>query len=506
MAEAFIVGAVRTAVGKRNGGLSGVHPVDLGGACPARAGGPDRDRPGRGRRRDHGVRLADRPADLRHRPERLAVGGPARERARRHHRPAVRVLPAGGALRRPGRDVRHAGPGGRGRRGEHEHRPDGLVRHAWPMEAGMPAAVRPGLAGALRGPGDLPVPRRPADLREVGHQAEPAGGVRPGEPPARGPRHRRGPVRLGRSCRWTASAQDEGPRRDTSLEKMAGLAPLREDWEITAAVASQISDGAGALLIASEAALRRHGLTPLARIARAGRGRRRPGVHADRRRSRRPSKALGRAGLKVGDIDVFEVNEAFAPGAASPGREDTGASLDRTNPNGGAIALGHPLGATGAILMTKLRARAAAHRRPVRPADHVRGRRPGQRHDRRAGLASRLDQSPASVNSSRPCRAEIGSRRSSRCYRLTTMRLASNVGVLTATLASAVALRHGTASGASGNGSPTVQQVVQRQLRALVIAPGSRPEFRLPGRVLQGPGHPARHCLHPQLRPGPRSM
>src|SRR5260370_34366483 len=60
-------------------------------------------------------------------------------------------------------------------------------------------------------------------------------------------------------------SQDEGPRRDTSLEKMAGLAPLRPDWEITAAVASQISDGAGALLIASEAALDRYGLTPMAR-------------------------------------------------------------------------------------------------------------------------------------------------------------------------------------------------------------------------------------------------
>ena len=61
-------------------------------------------------------------------------------------------------------------------------------------------------------------------------------------------------------------SQDEGPRRDTSLEKMAGLAPLRPDWEITAAVSSQISDGAGALLIASEEALTRHGLTPLARV------------------------------------------------------------------------------------------------------------------------------------------------------------------------------------------------------------------------------------------------
>ena len=147
-------------------------------------------------------------------------------------------------------------------------------------------------------------------------------------------------------------SQDEGPRRDTSLEKMAGLAPLRPDWEITAAVSSQISDGAAALLIASEAALKRHGLTPLARVHTLTVVGSDPvlmltgPIEATR-------KALARAGMKAGDIDVFEVNEAFAP-VLLAWSEDTGASLDRANPNGGAIALGHPLGATGAILMTKL--------------------------------------------------------------------------------------------------------------------------------------------------------
>ena len=146
--------------------------------------------------------------------------------------------------------------------------------------------------------------------------------------------------------------QDEGPRRDTSLEKMAGLAPLRPDWEITAAVSSQISDGAAALLIASEAALDRHGLTPLARVRTLAVVGSDPvlmltgPIEATR-------KALARAGMTVGDIDVFEVNEAFAP-VLLAWSEDTGAPLDQTNPNGGAIALGHPLGATGAILMTKL--------------------------------------------------------------------------------------------------------------------------------------------------------
>ena len=147
-------------------------------------------------------------------------------------------------------------------------------------------------------------------------------------------------------------SQDEGPRRDTSLEKMAGLAPLRPDWEITAAVASQISDGAGALLIASEAALSRHGLAPLARVHTLAVVGSDPvlmltgPIEATR-------KALARAGMKAGDIDVFEVNEAFAP-VLLAWSQDTGASLDRANPNGGAIALGHPLGATGSILMTKL--------------------------------------------------------------------------------------------------------------------------------------------------------
>ena len=145
---------------------------------------------------------------------------------------------------------------------------------------------------------------------------------------------------------------DEGPRRDTTLEKMAGLKPLREGWELTAATASQISDGAAALLIASPTAVRRHGFTPRARI------------HALTVTGADPvfmltgpipatEMALDRGHLGIDDIDVFEVNEAFAP-VLLAWSADTGASLEKTNPNGGAIALGHPLGATGAVLMTKL--------------------------------------------------------------------------------------------------------------------------------------------------------
>lgn len=147
-------------------------------------------------------------------------------------------------------------------------------------------------------------------------------------------------------------SEDEGPRRDTSVEKMAALDPLRPGWAVTAAVASQISVGASALLIASEAAVRQYNLTPLAR------------VHALAVVGSDPimmlsgpipatAALLKRAALSIDDVDVFEINEAFAPVVLAWAAE-TGGSLERTNPNGGAIALGHPLGATGAILATKL--------------------------------------------------------------------------------------------------------------------------------------------------------
>jgi len=146
--------------------------------------------------------------------------------------------------------------------------------------------------------------------------------------------------------------RDEGPRRDTSLDKMAELKPLREGWELTAATASQISDGAAAVLIASEEAVKRHGLTPRARIKTLAVVGSDP-VFMLTAPIPATEQALARARLTVDDIDVFEVNEAFAP-VLIAWSADTGASLEKANPNGGAIALGHPLGATGAILMTKL--------------------------------------------------------------------------------------------------------------------------------------------------------
>ncbi|WP_432165604.1 acetyl-CoA C-acetyltransferase [Streptomyces sp. bgisy031] len=145
---------------------------------------------------------------------------------------------------------------------------------------------------------------------------------------------------------------DEGPRADTTLEKMAGLRTLTEDGRLTAAVSSQISDGAAALLIASEDAVRRHGLTPLAR------------VHSMAVVGSDPiqmltgpipatQKVLERAGLTIDAMDLVEINEAFASVVLAWQRE-TGADPRRVNAFGGAIALGHPLGATGARLMTTL--------------------------------------------------------------------------------------------------------------------------------------------------------
>jgi acetyl-CoA C-acetyltransferase len=147
-------------------------------------------------------------------------------------------------------------------------------------------------------------------------------------------------------------AIDEGFRPNASLEKMAELEPLPGRKLLTAAVASQISDASAALLVASERALEEHGLTPMAR------------VHAMSVVGADPVMMLGgpipatrkvleRGGLAIEDIDLFEVNEAFAPVPLAWAAE-TGASLERTNVNGGAIALGHPLGATGARLMTTL--------------------------------------------------------------------------------------------------------------------------------------------------------
>ena len=147
-------------------------------------------------------------------------------------------------------------------------------------------------------------------------------------------------------------AMDETPRRGTSLAAMAELKPLQEGGRITAAVSSQTCDAAAALLICSEAAVARYALRPRARIHHLS-------VLADdpiwmlTAPIPATARAMQKAGMSLEQIDLVEINEAFAP-VVMAWLAETGYDHGKTNVNGGAIALGHPLGATGAKLMTTL--------------------------------------------------------------------------------------------------------------------------------------------------------
>jgi acetyl-CoA C-acetyltransferase len=133
---------------------------------------------------------------------------------------------------------------------------------------------------------------------------------------------------------------------------MAALQPLRAGGRITAALSSQLADGAAALLIASSRAVREHGLAPKARIAHLSARGDDPVLDADRA-DPATAHALHQAGMRLAGIDLIEINEAFASVVLAWQRE-TGADLARVNVCGGAIALGRPLGETGARLLTTL--------------------------------------------------------------------------------------------------------------------------------------------------------
>lgn len=146
---------------------------------------------------------------------------------------------------------------------------------------------------------------------------------------------------------------DEGIRRGGTLEKMATLKPaFRQDGVIHAGNASQISDGAGALLVMSSETAAAHGLTPMARVHTAVVAGDDPVIMLTAPIAA-TAKALKRSGLSISDIGAFEINEAFAP-VPLAWQMETGADASRLNPLGGAIAVGHPLGGSGAILMTRL--------------------------------------------------------------------------------------------------------------------------------------------------------
>ncbi len=145
---------------------------------------------------------------------------------------------------------------------------------------------------------------------------------------------------------------DEGIRFDASLESIGSVRLLQEGGTVTAANASQICDGSSAVLIVSERALKEHGLTPIARIHNLTVTAGDPVVMLEEPLFA-TDRALQRAGMAIGDIDLFEVNEAFAP-VPLAWLQHTGGDPERLNVHGGAIALGHPLGASGTKLMATL--------------------------------------------------------------------------------------------------------------------------------------------------------
>ena len=352
MAEAFIVDAVRTPVGRRGGGLAGAHPADLGAhviSALVRRTGVDAEAVDDvifgcvdtiGPQAGDIARTAWLAAGL---PE--AVPGVTVDRQCGSSQQAVHfaaqavlsgtadLVVAGGvqsmsqipiaAAMTAGQAFGHENPfggsdGWLARYGEQEisqFRAADMIAGKW----GISRAEMERFALASH--------QRAAAAIDAGHFAaeiEPYGDV----------------------------AVDECPRRDTSLERMAGLTPLRAEGVTTAALSSQIADAAAALLIASERAVSAHGLTPRARITHMS-ARGDDPVMMLTAPIAATEHALRRAGRKLDDIDLIEINEAFASVVLAWQRE-TGADLSLVNVSGGAIALGHPLGATGARLLTTL--------------------------------------------------------------------------------------------------------------------------------------------------------
>lgn len=145
---------------------------------------------------------------------------------------------------------------------------------------------------------------------------------------------------------------DEGIRYDATLEGISGVRPVREGGKISAANASQICDGASAVMVVSEHALKEHGLTPLARIHHVSVAAGDPVIMLNEP-IKATQNALKRTGMTIDDIDLYEVNEAFAS-VPLAWLKIIGADPARLNVNGGAIALGHPLGASGTMRMSTL--------------------------------------------------------------------------------------------------------------------------------------------------------
>ncbi len=352
MPEAYIVDAVRTPVGRRNGGLADVHPADLGGHVLAAL--MDRSPVDPGAVDDVVIGCCD------------TIGGQAGDVARSawlvaglpDHVPGVTIDRQCGSSQQA---VHFAAQGVMS--GTQDLVVAGGLQNmsAIPISAAMlagqqygyttPFAESPGWAKRY---GDQEV----SQFRGAEMIAERWDISRDDMEAFAYESHQRAlrAIDEGRFEREIAPlgevSVDEAPRRDTTREKMAGLRTLVEGGRLTAAVSSQISDAASAVLIASQRAVEEHGLTPRAR------------VHHLSVRGDDPiwmltgpigatQHALDRAGMSVDDIDLFECNEAFASVVLAWAHE-LDVPLEKTNVNGGAIALGHPIGATGTRIMTTL--------------------------------------------------------------------------------------------------------------------------------------------------------
>jgi len=351
MPEAYVVEAVRTAVGKRNGSLAGVHPIDLGAA--AYHGLFERVDVDPGAVDDVVVGCVD------------AIGGQSGNIGRQSW------LAAGYPEEVPGVTVdRQCGSS-----------QQAISFGAQAIMAGTADII---VAAGMQNMSQIPISAAMRAGQEFGFTTPTA--------ESKGWQHRYGDEEISQfrgaeliAEKWNLSREemeqfalssheralsairaghfdneivavdgfrmDEGPR-ETSLEKMAGLKTLTEGGRLTAALASQISDGASAVLLVSEQALKDHKLTPRARI------------HHISARGADPvfmltgpipatRYALEKTGLSIEDIDTVEINEAFAS-VVLAWLKEIKADPEKVNPNGGAIALGHPLGATGAKLFTTM--------------------------------------------------------------------------------------------------------------------------------------------------------
>jgi len=182
----------------------------------------------------------------------------------------------------------------------------------------------------------------------------------------------------------TIVEKDDGPRPGVTIEAVAALRPVfRPHGRVTAGNCCPLNDGAAAVMIMSDTKARELGLTPLARIVATGVSALSPEImgYGPVEASRR---ALARAGMTINDIDLVEINEAFAA-QVIPSYRDLGIDIDRLNVNGGAIAVGHPFGMTGARITHHGDQLVAVPRQAVRARDHVRRRRSG--HGPRARTA-----------------------------------------------------------------------------------------------------------------------